>query len=240
MKKSAESGGQLLESSSGPARFRTTSRRALGWKPGTARGAERRESESTASRYFPKGRDRSPGRSCWTFFQNHLRDSAAGECFVVPTATVRQRFEFPVLSYNCHRIVHFNVTTKPTAEWTPLLQAFPDGEGQARLRVRDRDSNYGSAFTRQLEVMGIREALIAPRSRWERIFAERVIGSKRRECLERAIAPAETRRILVSFVHHYDESRVHSSVNGNSPIPRAVRLLYSLQRLTCGRTQDAK
>ncbi|HMF01074.1 MAG TPA: integrase, partial [Terriglobia bacterium] len=76
------------------------------------------------------------------------------------------------------RVVHFNVTGHPTAEWTAqqMLEAFPfDTAPKYLLRVRDRI--YGEKFRKQVEVMNIKEVLSAPRSPWQRArFALRAIG----------------------------------------------------------------
>ncbi len=182
--------------------------------------------ESTVARYMPRRERRPPSQSWRTFLRNHLTDTAACDFFVVPTATFRMIFAFVVLSHDRRRIVHFNVTANPTAAWTALqiLQAFPEGEPQPRYLVRDRDSIYGTAFTHQLEVMGIGEVLIAPRCPWQKAYAERLIGSIRGECLDHVIVLGEDqlRRILASYVHYYNESRVHSSLDGNAPIAREI------------------
>ena len=75
----------------------------------------------------------------------------AVDFFVVPTATFGVLFGFLVLAHDRRRVVHFNVTAHPTAEWTArqLLQAFPD-ETAPRFLVRDRDQIYGERFRRML------------------------------------------------------------------------------------------
>ncbi len=182
--------------------------------------------ESTVATYLPNGQRRPPNQSRRTFLRNPIAVTAACHFFVVPTATFRLLLALLVLSHDRRRIVHFNATTNPTAEWTALqiLQAFPDGEAQPRFLVPDRDSSYGRAFARRLEVMRIDEVLIARRSPWQNAYAERVIGSIRRQCLDHVIGLNEAylRRILASNVRCYNGSRVHSSLDGNAPIPRHV------------------
>ena len=75
---------------------------------------------------------------------------ASTDFFVVPTATFRLLFVFVVLSHNRRRLVHFGVTTHPTAEWTAqqLMAAFP-WDSAPRYLLRDRDGNYGEPFSRQ-------------------------------------------------------------------------------------------
>ena len=89
---------------------------------------------------------------------------------------------FLVLAHDRRRIVHFNVTAHPTAEWTgqQLRQAFHFNQ-LPRYLLRDRDTIFGYEFRDQVRDMGIREVLSAPRSRWQRAYVERVIGSIRRE-----------------------------------------------------------
>src|SRR2546422_5497888 len=98
-----------------------------------------------------------------------------------------------MLTHSRRRLVHFNVTEHPTAEWTArqLLEACALEE-RPRYLIRDRDQVYGERFSHQARMLGIQEAVIAPRSPWENAYAERVIGSIRRECCgDRRVAFAE-------------------------------------------------
>ena len=122
--------------------------------------------------------------------------------------------------------MHFNVTAHPTAEWTArqVLEAFPF-ETAPRYLLRDRDRIYGKAFCDQVTVMNIKEVLSAPRSPWQRAYVERVIGSIRRECLDHVIILDEEglRRVLSSYVRYYHRSRLHLSLDKDSPDPRPVQ-----------------
>src|SRR5205814_212599 len=102
--------------------------------------------------------------------------------------------------------VHLNVTERPTADWTgrQLIEAC-GLEKAPRHLIRDRDQVYGERFSRQAETLDIREAVIAPRSPWQNAYAERVIGTIRRECLDhvggdrRTVSagdPVEVRKLL--------------------------------------------
>ena len=72
--------------------------------------------------------------------------------------------------------------------------------------------------------MGIEEVVTAPRSPWQNPFAERMIGSIRRECLDHLIVIDEQhlRRILASYFDYYHRSRTHLSLGKDSPVPRPV------------------
>jgi len=77
------------------------------------------------------------------------------------------------------------VTRHPTAEWLTqqIVEAFPWGTTPTYL-VRDNDGAYGQAFTSRIRAMGIRDRPISPRSSWQNPYAERLIGTLRRECLD--------------------------------------------------------
>ena len=126
--------------------------------------------------------------------------------FTVPTIRFQVLYVFLVLAHDCRRILHFNVTAHPTAEWTgqQLRKAFPF-EQVPRYLLRDRDAIFGEKFQRQVTDMGIHEVLSTPRSPWQRAYVERVIGSIRRECLDHVIVfhfPWErTRRYRDPFSH---------------------------------------
>jgi transposase InsO family protein len=67
--------------------------------------------------------------------------------------------------------------------------------------LRDRDSIYGSVFVQRVEGMGIKQKLISPRSPWQNAYVERLVGSIRRECLDRVIVVNERqlRHVLESY-----------------------------------------
>src|SRR2546428_2014759 len=182
--------------------------------------------EATVAKYMSRRGRRPPSQTWPTFLRNHLRTSAACDFFVVPTATFRLLFCFVILSHDRRRIVHFNVTAHPTAEWTAqqIREVFPGDGTEPRYLLRDRDSAYGDAFRRSVRAIGIREILTAPQSPWQNPYAERVIGSIRRKCLDHLIVLGEQhlRSILKSYVNYYNVSRPHLSLERNAPVPRSV------------------
>src|SRR2546425_2960270 len=137
-------------------------------------------SQAPVSQYLLRPR-RPPSQAWRAFLMNHAKDLIALDFFTVPTATFRVLFVLVVLSHRRRRLVHFNVTEHPTAEWT--ARQLIEGCGQEvspRHMIRDRDQVYGERFSRQARLLDIREAVIAPRSPWQNAYAERVIGSIRR------------------------------------------------------------
>jgi putative transposase len=127
-------------------------------------------SERTVARLMPK-RKKPPSQTWRTFLENHLLELVSIDFFVVPTATFRILFVFIVLVHHRRRVVHFNVTENPTAQWTgaQIIQAFPDGTEPGYL-LRDRDGIYGEAFKEPVRAMGIEEVLTAPRSPWQKAY----------------------------------------------------------------------
>ena len=182
-------------------------------------------SEATVSKYMSHP-PKPPSQTWRTFLRNHTNCMASMDFFVLPTATLRLLFVFIVSHHERRRIVHFGVTAQPTAAWVAqqITEAFP-WDTAPRYVIRDRDSVYGAVTRARLKVMDIEEVVTAPRSPWQNPFAERVIGSIRRECLDHVIIFNEThlRRILASYVTYYHGSRTHLSLNKDSPVPRPVQ-----------------
>jgi hypothetical protein len=91
--------------------------------------------------------------------------------------------------------------------------------------IRDRDRIYGSVVTRRLRAMGIRGKPTAPASPWQNGFAERLIGSIRRECVDHIIVLGEMhlRRVLKSYADYYNSDRTHRSLNKDAPVSRPVQ-----------------
>src|SRR5438445_1609834 len=182
-------------------------------------------SQATVSKYMVRPR-RPSSQASRTFLQHHARDLIALDFFTVPTATFRVLFVLLVLSHGRRRLVHFNVTEHPTAEWTArqLIEACGLEESPRHL-IRDRDQVYGERFSRQARMLNVREAVIAPRSPWQNACAERVIGSIRRECLDHVVVLGERhlRGILSTYVDYYNETRTHLSLAKHAPEPRSVQ-----------------
>jgi transposase InsO family protein len=182
-------------------------------------------SERSISRFMPS-RPRKPPSQTWrTFLDNHLGSLASIDFFAVPTATFRVLFVFFILRHDRRGVVHFNITEHPGAAWTAqqIIEAFPEDTAPGYM-IRDRDGIYGEAFRRRVEGIGIEEVLIAPQSPWQNPYAERLVGSFPRECVDHVIVLGEKHlgRILTAYLSYYHESRTHLSLDKDAPEPRAV------------------
>ena len=181
--------------------------------------------QSSVAKYMVK-RCGPPSQGWRTFLRNHAPDIAAMDLFVVPTLGFDLLYAFIIVRLDRRDLVRINVTTNPTAEWIAgqLTEAFPWDEAP-RYLIRDRDRIYGSIVTRRLRAMGIRDKPTAPASPWQNGFAERLIGSIRRECVDHfvVLGEAHLRRILRSYARYYNDIRTHRSLDKDAPLSRPVQ-----------------
>ena len=144
-------------------------------------------SQATVAKYMVR-RPHSRSPSWRSFLRNQALGIAAIDMFIVPSATLRLLFVMLILAHDRRKIVRFDVTQHPSADWLSrqVTEAFP-WDTAPRFLLRDRDASYGAAFSKRIDAMGIAEVLTAPRSPWQNPYVERVIGSIRRECLDHLI-----------------------------------------------------
>ena len=181
--------------------------------------------KSTVEKY--RVRFRKPPSPTWKAFLNtHVKDLVSIDFFVVPTVRFKVLFVFLILAHHRRRVVHFNVTEHPTAQWAAqqITEVVPWDTAPTYL-LRDRDAIYGSQFQKRVQSMGIEEVLSAPRSPWQNAFVERVIGSIRRDCLDHVVVLNERhlKRILTCYFNYYHHWRTHLSLGMDSPESRSVQ-----------------
>src|SRR5271170_5925278 len=157
--------------------------------------------QSSVAKYMVK-RHRPPSQGWRTFLRNHAPDIAAMDLFVVPTVGFDLLYAFVIVRLDSRDLVLINVTANPTAEWVArqITEASPWDEAPHYI-ISDRDRIYGTVVTRRIQAMGIRDRPTAPASPWQNGYAERLIGSIRRECLDYFIVSGEAhlRRILRAY-----------------------------------------
>jgi Integrase core domain len=148
------------------------------------------------------------------------------DLFVVPTIGFKLLYGFVIVRIDRRDLVWINVTTNPTAKWIArqITEAFP-WDGAPGYIICDHDRIYGTVVTRRLRAIGIRDKPIAPVSPWQNGFAERLIGSIRRECLDHIIVTGEAhlRRIPISYAAYYNSVRTHRSLRKDAPIFRPIQ-----------------
>ena len=143
----------------------------------------------------------------------------------MPTVTFRVLFVFVVLAHERRKVLHFAVTEAPSASWAAqqVVNAFPF-KVPPKYLLRDRDGIYGAEFIKRMAALGIEEKPIAPHAPWQNPFAERLIGTIRRECLDQIVIFGERhlRRVLEQYLDYYHQSRTHRALAQDCPVPRPV------------------
>ena len=181
--------------------------------------------QTSVAKYMTRRR-KGPSQGWRTFLCNHAGGIASIDLFVVPTLSFRLLYGFLVLRHRRRQIMWLGVTASPTAEWIARQLTEACGwEHAPDYIVRDRDCAFGNAFVRRLCAMGIRDRPTAPRSPWQNAYAERLIGSIRREILDHVVVLSERhlRHILLSYMTYHNDARTHLSLNKDAPIPREVQ-----------------
>ena len=184
-------------------------------------------SERTVSRHVER---RTPGsddaRQKWlAFLSNHREAIAAMDFFTVPTVTFRLLYCFFVIDHDRRKILHFNVTAHPTAEWVcqQLREAFPD-VSPYNYAILDRDTKFSAELLALLKASAIEPVRTSIRSPWQNGTAERWVGSARRECFDHVIAinEAHVRRLGREFAAYYHDDRTHLGLEKDTPTGRPV------------------
>ena len=161
------------------------------------------------------------------------------DLFVVPTIGFDLLYAFVVVRLDRRDLVWINVTRNPTAEWVArqITEAFP-WDGAPGYMIRDRDRIYGAVVTRRLRAMAIRDKPTTPASPWQNGFAERLIGSIRRECLDHIVVFGEAHlRRTPSRSHELHGLRpthlekIDPDGEGNDLIQYCCRLCGRIERL---------
>jgi transposase InsO family protein len=182
--------------------------------------------QTSVAKYMVRRRD-PPSQGWRTFLRNHADGIAAMDMFVVPTISFRLLYGLLIMGHGRRQILWFGVTAHPTAEWIANQITQACGWEQApRYLIRDRDGAYGEVFIRRLRLIGIRDRPTPSRSPWQNGYAERLIGSIRRECLDHVIVFSERhlRHLLLCYMKYYNGVRTHRSLNKDAPVSRQVQL----------------
>jgi putative transposase len=190
-------------------------------------------SERTVSRLLRK-LPRRPGQTWKTFLDNHLGQMVSIDFFTVPTITMKVLFVFLVLEHRRREVLHFNVTEHPSAAWTSqqIVEAFAN-QNPPQYLLRDRDRIYGQEVRLRISSLQMEEVLTAPRSPWQNPYAERLIGSIRRDCLDHFMIfnARHLKRTLSSYFTYYHGSRTHLGLDKQCPHARQVSSIGKIVKI---------
>ena len=183
-------------------------------------------SERTVARYLrPLQRHGDPVKRWLAFLENHREVIVALDFFTVPTVTFQLLYCLFVIEHGRRRILHFNVTRHPTAEWVvqQVREAFP-AAAPYRYVLLDHDSKFDVDVIRFLQATGLKPKRTSVQAPWQNGLAERWVGSCRREVLDHVVALNEQhlRRLIRDYVDYYHDDRPHDSLGKDAPNRRAV------------------
>jgi putative transposase len=185
-------------------------------------------SERTISRYLSKPGltpNRKKGTKWNSFVKNQSKGFAAMDFFVVPTLLFNNLYCFFIIRHERRRILHFNVTFHPTAQWVAkqLREAFK-GNSSITFMIYDRDSIFSLLIRETLKGLGIESRRTSYRSPWQNGVAERWVGSCRRELLDHVIILNKNHllRLLEEYVEYYHHDRTHYHLDKDPPMGRPV------------------
>jgi transposase InsO family protein len=179
-------------------------------------------SESTAARYLQHLRRRGddPAKHWLAFLANHREVIVAFDFFTVPTLTFQLLYGFFVIDQGRRRVLHFNITCHPSAEWVvqQLREAFPEA-GLYRYAIFDHDSKSDADVIAFLKATGLEPKRTSVQAPWQNGTAERWVGNCHREILDHIIALNEQhlRRLIRDYVNYHHDDRIHASTAGGKP-----------------------
>jgi hypothetical protein len=182
--------------------------------------------ESTVQRYLPKKGKRTTGQNWTTFLNNHAKEIISIDFLTVPTINFKLLHVLVVLEHHRRKLIYFNITRNPTAEWCiQQIRNLLFYYDAPKYLIRDRDNKYGKLLDGKNNGFGINEIVTSYRSPWQNGYVERVIGSIKRECLDHLIILNENhlRNILSDYFSYYNKYRTHLGINKDSPEGRAVQ-----------------
>jgi putative transposase len=176
------------------------------------------------------GIDPSPWRRDQTwraFLHAQARHVIACDFFTVDTIVLRRLYVLFFIELDTRRVHLAGITTNPTGAWATqqarqVIDRFADRD--VRFLIRDRDSKFVAAFDEIFRSENIAIIKSPVRTPVANAYAERWIGTLRRECLDRILilGPGHLSRVLREYVEHYNTHRPHRSLNQRPPAQPAT------------------
>ena len=188
--------------------------------------------QTSVAKYMA-GRRGPPSQGWKTFLHNHADGIAAMDLFVVPTISFRLLYGLLIMGHGRRHILWFGITAHPSAEWIAnQLTAACGWEQVPRYLIRDRAAAYGEVFVGRVRSLGIRDRPTSPRSPWQNGYAERLIGSIRRECLDHIVVLGKRhlRHVQQCYMNYYHEVRTHLSLDKDAPTRRLTQTAGNITR----------
>lgn len=184
--------------------------------------------DNTVAKYMRKPKVSPEKRQRWqTFLKNHARHIVAIDFMVARTIFFKAIYVFVAISHDRRKILHFGLTSKPHSQWAiqQLRETF-SFDTTTKYVIRDNDKIFSEDFKRTIKQFGLKDMPTAFRSPWQNPICERVMGTLRRECLDRIVVLNEKhlRAVLDDYINnYYNTSRTHMSLGKDPPVHREVQ-----------------
>ncbi len=178
------------------------------------------------------GIDPSPNRSgpMWgEFLKAQATTTLACDFFTVDTVLLRRLYVLFFIELDTRRVFLIGVTAHPTAAWAVhqarnLSYELTQRARPVKFLIRDRDTKFTTSFDEVFRSEGIRIVCTPIRAPRANAFAERFVGTGRRECLERMLifGRRHLEGVVHEYVKHYNSHRPHRSIGQLPPQPQGV------------------
>ena len=165
------------------------------------------------------------GRSWQEFLRSQASSMLACDFFTVDTVLLKRLYVLFFIELDTRRVHMMGITAHPTGAWVVqqarnLSVVLADRAHPVRFLIRDRDAKFTSSFgevLRSERIRIVRTPIRAPRAN---AFAERFVGTVRRECLDRMLifGRRHLERVLAEYIVHYNEHRPHRSLEQQAPL----------------------
>jgi len=174
------------------------------------------------------GVDPAPIRSALTwrqFLRAQAKSVLAVDFFTVDTVLLKRLYVLFVIEVASRQVHVLGVTAHPMVEWMTqqarnLLMTLDDHAGRFRFLVRDRDTKFTAAFDAVFAAEAIKVLITPARAPRANAYAERWVGTVRREVLDRMLILGcrQLRSVLAEYVDHYNLHRPHRALGQAPPL----------------------
>jgi hypothetical protein len=148
----------------------------------------------------------------------------ACDFFTVDTVLLRRLYVLFFIEIDTRRIYLSGITANPVGEWVTqqarnLSFVLADGTRQTKFLIRDRDTKFTAGFDEVFRSEGIRIIKTPARVPRANAFAERFVGTVRRECLDRILilGRRHLEQVLAEYIAHYNQHRPHRALDQQAP-----------------------
>ena len=159
------------------------------------------------------------------FLKAQATTMLACDFFTVDTVLLRRLYVLFFIEIDTRRIHLSGVTANPVGEWVTqqarnLSFVLAEGSRTARFLIRDRDTKFTAGFDEVFRSEGIRIIKTPVRAPRANAFAERFVGTVRRECLDRILILGRhhLEQVLAEYIAHYNEHRPHRALDQRAPL----------------------